>query len=1177
MSTSKPAKGIPVPSKIPKSGPDSGTHSRSSSVSNLTTASDVHSEMGDATSENTHGFKVEDRVWVNGSKPGVIKFLGKTDFAPGLWAGVLLDDLIGKNDGSVAGVKYFTCEPLRGIFARPSKLTRTAGDVPTATIDSAKSPRTGSAATPLSSRLAGSTASLSSARSTCCSRLRCGERVMVSSTTGMKPGILRFLGETDFAKGEWAGIELDEPVGKNDGSVAGKRYFTCRMKYGLFSPLHKVSRAGGTATPRAPSVRGTPLIRSTSRDSLSSSVSNSSKLKARSTGGVGVMTTSRALEEALREKEQHIEQLLKEHEMERAEIAKVSVRCEEFANKCSELLDQQQNAEKDKKEIEVQLVSEKRKIEDLQFQLDEEKIIKSDLETQMSQHKQLLERLEGYLNKKMDARFINIKEILERKEKLTEVSDEQSHDPQIGVYKEKIASLESGLANSITEKDEILKTLEATKLLIDTSKSENEGQMSSLKATIQEKDDIISNLKGELTSQLEKLTQFIEDNKNLNDQINLQAAEAKGQTDEIIKEMGEKIKSLTEELNAKNTQIQEHESSLQEKDSHLSEHSNRLQSQAQQLTEAQNQNKALQDDLGQKISELNEKATKLSSLEGEISALKSQLSSTAGEKDEKILSLGKEIGLLTNNLQEQEVKFVQKQTEVCNLEDTVKELSEINTKILGELKEKQEYVSTVSKDSCEKMSALQTEINNLKQEREDAVNNLEKELQTKKAEYEKLSQDISEKTTALSEKESQISSLSQTLSQKESEFTNMQNELSSVKQTCEVLSNEKVQSLDSIKTKEELLSELEKQLNDLKSSEEKTRNEILETQKEVETLQIALKLKNEENDQLNSKLELAERNVEMLNKDSSQHVMTLQSELSKLKEENIKDKTAFDQKISELENENSKLSKDINEKNAALTEKTGVLSSFKQELHAKEDRVSNLTTRIESLEQELSALSKAKEDLIISHSKELGSTKGQLESELKIKDAKLSEIQEEYEKLTKTLTEKNSALQANEEALTALQVQIKEKESDMLNTSALSEKLEEELDALSKDKQSIIEEHQKQVEAIKEKHKLELKKKDELLEEFQSKISTSNELLENKDKALLQKESENNALKNALQNKDSQFDEISKMIEGSQAQLLQLTERNENNEKLLQTKEAFINDFKAEKERQILELEEVLS
>lgn len=45
--------------------------------------------------EDTDSFKIGDRVWVGGTKPGIIAYIGETQFAPGEWAGIVLDLPIG--------------------------------------------------------------------------------------------------------------------------------------------------------------------------------------------------------------------------------------------------------------------------------------------------------------------------------------------------------------------------------------------------------------------------------------------------------------------------------------------------------------------------------------------------------------------------------------------------------------------------------------------------------------------------------------------------------------------------------------------------------------------------------------------------------------------------------------------------------------------------------------------------------------------------------------------------------------------------------------------------------------------------------------------------------------------------------------------------------------------------
>lgn len=67
-----------------------------------------------------------------------------------------------------------------------------------------------------------------------------GSRAMANGVIGT----VRFIGETEFAEGLWIGLELGEPMGKNNGSVQGVQYFRCHHNCGIFVRPNRVTWRG---------------------------------------------------------------------------------------------------------------------------------------------------------------------------------------------------------------------------------------------------------------------------------------------------------------------------------------------------------------------------------------------------------------------------------------------------------------------------------------------------------------------------------------------------------------------------------------------------------------------------------------------------------------------------------------------------------------------------------------------------------------------------------------------------------------------------------------------------------------------------------------------------------------------------------------------------------------------
>ncbi|XP_033747589.1 LOW QUALITY PROTEIN: CAP-Gly domain-containing linker protein 1-like [Pecten maximus] len=1041
-------------------------------------------------------FIIGDRIWVSGNKPGFIAFLGETQFAPGEWAGIVLDKFDGKNDGSVQGVRYFQCEAKRGVFARISKLSRTpnlmqsTGPRPEDNMsesgqNSVKATPNGSHMRPTTPKIGltasrgplGSTSSLSKAPMSLGGKptsagskpvLKIGDRVLVSGT---KMGTLRYVGFTDFAKGDWAGVELDEKQGKNDGAVAGKRYFDCRPMYGLFAPLHKVTRltsgsgpgvgtGSTTPSPQARSLMNTSLRlsreKSGSQESVSS-ISSSASSVSRSRVRLGVTSlsnqlplrriqkkspspnspaktsqrpstlnlsaTTTALQKALKEKEEHIEQLLRERDLERAEVARAAAHVDEAEGELTTMRVQNerlredtddaviklkttiQQLEKEKAEFLCKLEDEKRKVEDLQFQIEEEAITKDDLESRTEEEEAKLKDLEKSLRRekeradKFEQELFGLKALLKDKaERLTETEDQNI------VFLDQIEEL----THKVSQAENKVKGFESSRL--------EEGAKT-------------SQVSIELEEKATKVTE-------LEDTLSLRNRE--------VKELQNKLSELNEEVKTstiRRQKLQETIDNLSAQLANSGDASNSLNTEIQNL-------KSQMSDLQRKLDSSKDKEQQLTDEKNQLELQMSDMMRNSGDSS-------KRLSLMNDQLTERNRKIQELQTDLSNSTQKWGRINDQLTQLQSEREREKENL----------ISKHEENINTFKSQIEDMQRALDKannKMKTKSEDFEK------EKEEAIQRKQGEINSLKKQLEQNREELDKQEVQTQAHKRVLDTITIEK-DALQFEKEKaEKQVKRLEAEKETLNGNLIHARVEVTKTQSTYEKLEAEHKNVMEQISDLKSEIDKSNKSKKELQKqkdDIQSEKDAAITERESLQREVIEGKVTLQQKdmqIEELQKKSEDLQREADklrmetsqheERISQLSEQESTTGELQTQLEENKDKVVELQQKLKDMEGERDSMKaqlefsnlvaeerKRLEDQNVQLSKDVETLQTRFSKELEKHDAAKTSLQTELDNSSQLLQQKSEEVETYQKQIANLKNENSSLEVYRSSVSALEE------------------------------------------------------------------------------------------------------------------------------------------
>ena len=504
---------------------------------------------------------LDTRVLCLNKHKGTISFSGKTSFAEGHWYGVTLDEPNGKNDGSVKGIQYFHCEPSCGLFVRQHQIEALSSipeqnppngvlqvqlqKTPVAPrgVSQLKQPSSGSPTVERPPSVNANTLKLPYV---------VADRVMV----GGKKGIVRYIGNTQFAKGIWTGVELEVPDGKNNGTIEGIKYFTCAPKHGLFAPVMKVTPIPNSLPNLHVQTQPAPKRTPPSGSSLSS--------------------TSSARHTAIRERPNSRNSSSSMNSAGRTKRADSDM---ELEGQISGLINKLEEVNSERASLEDKLAMEKNVREDLQFSLDEHAVT-LDIEGPrtpgiLREKKQEVEILHGTIRKLeqgLAKAFVQLHNSTSEAEELREsLERERKYSAQL----EKQATLKEGAIWEAppTATEGVTVVSERAELELRRVLSEHEKSLQDQAAL----EETVCNLKKQLNEQSEQLVSLETENKETRNMFEKERGDSITELSTVeghnvsmkveLSSLREKLANVVQELEDRDTNLVTMSLHLSKKDS----------------------------------------------------------------------------------------------------------------------------------------------------------------------------------------------------------------------------------------------------------------------------------------------------------------------------------------------------------------------------------------------------------------------------------------------------------------------------------------------------------------------------------------------------------------------------------------------------------------------------------